>query len=227
MECNISEIFVSIQGEGPRLGVPAVFLRLAGCNLRCPWCDTRYAWGEGRRVRIEELTELLERLALSTATRLLVLTGGEPLLQRKCLEELILGIRERGVRLEPGLETNGTLPPGRMLDLIDHAVVSPKLSNSLYGGTGRPEASRVHPDWFRAYREGARVYWKFVVGSREDLEEVDAFVERYRLRVEDVWLMPLAESVEEQRRLLPLLVAHAIKKGYNVTPRLQHLAGVR
>ncbi len=227
MECRVSEVFVSVQGEGPHLGTPSVFVRLAGCNLRCPWCDTKYSWSGGRAMDVNELVSLLEKLESATRARLLVLTGGEPLLQRDCIVELLQGLRGRGSRLAPALETNGTLPPGRLLGLLDHAVVSPKLSNSGYGGTSRPEAARVHDEWFKAYERGARVYWKFVVGSRRDLEEVDRFVEEHGLRVEDVWLMPLATSMEEQMRILPLLVGHAVIKGYNVTPRLQYLAGVR
>ncbi|AEM38645.1 Radical SAM domain protein [Pyrolobus fumarii 1A] len=228
IKCVISEVFVSLQGEGPRIGTPALFVRLAGCNLRCPWCDTKYAWSAGRQTSVDELVHHVEKIVNTTGVRLLVFTGGEPLLQRECLVTLLEELGSRGVHIEASIETNGTIPPGPLAYMLDHAVISPKLSNSNYGGTNKPLSTRVAQEWLRLYHEKfLPVYWKFVIGSRDDLIEVDEFVDRHGINPQDVWLMPLSTSIEEQTRLLPLLAGHAIRRGYNVTPRLQHLARIK
>src|SRR5580704_12731997 len=85
----ITEIFKSIQGEGTRAGLPCIFVRLTGCNLRCTWCDTAYAFHGGKKMTVDEVTALVDELAgrreilapSSTTIRLVELTGGEPLLQ--------------------------------------------------------------------------------------------------------------------------------------------------
>jgi len=82
----ITEIFRSIQGEGTRAGLPCIFVRLTGCNLRCTWCDTAYAFYGGKQISVEEICERVHELSLPSAAsgneiRLVELTGGEPLLQ--------------------------------------------------------------------------------------------------------------------------------------------------
>jgi len=107
---RVCEAFVSIAGETSLAGTPAVFLRLAGCNLRCRWCDTARAWEGGREVPLAAL----EALVLRQRPRLVVLTGGEPLLQPACLA---LAGRLRDAGRTVMVETNGSLdvgvvPPG-------------------------------------------------------------------------------------------------------------------
>ncbi len=219
MECRVVEVFRSLQGEGPEAGTPAVFVRLAGCNLRCPWCDTKYAWSGGEVVEAREVAERVARLA--HGAELLVLTGGEPLLQPRCIAKLLEELGLMRVYLRPALETNGTLPPGPLAFMLDHAVVSPKLSNSRYGGTGRPEAARVHPDWLTLYRRGyPRIYWKFVVRDESDVEEVEAFVERHGVERRDVWLMPLASNRDEYMVVAARVARLALEKGFRFSPRL-------
>src|SRR5260221_8110511 len=113
---RISEIFESIQGEGACAGAPSVFVRLATCNLRCRWCDTRYTWDwsayryedEVRRVSV---TEVALRLRASAAPHLVV-TGGEPLLQQPALASLF---ESPGSSRVVHVETNGTLAPSAPL----------------------------------------------------------------------------------------------------------------
>jgi len=227
--CRVSEVFTSIQGEGPFLGAPAVFVRLSTCNLRCPWCDTKYAWQRGRIEPIGRLLEKIDSMLSSVPAWLVVVTGGEPLLQQDCVVNICLFAQRRDVLCS--IETNGVIGPSpRLLTVVDHVVVSPKLSNSFWGGLGSPEKAAVNREWFRVYHSnsmGVKVYWKFVVASPKDLEEVDDFVETHHIQPKDVFLMPLSTTVEEQLRLLPLLVGHALRRGYRVTPRLHILASVR
>jgi len=165
----------------------------------------------------------------NTSTWLVVVTGGEPLLQQNCVIDICGFAQKRGALC--AIETNGVIrPSSRLLTVVDHVVVSPKLSNSFWGGFGSPEKAAVNHEWFRVYHStamGVKVYWKFVIGSPKDLKEVDDFVTSHRLQPRDVFLMSLSITVEEQLRLLPLLVGHALRRGYRVTPRLHILASVR
>ena len=118
---NVNEIFQSIQGEGAQAGIPAVFLRLQGCNLRCPWCDTKGALDPGGGT-VMSRKKVMEQINQHTPN-LVVVTGGEPLLQTAGLQVLIHNLDQRKHGWH--LETNGTLapPPVRLFDWI---TVSPK-----------------------------------------------------------------------------------------------------
>jgi 7-carboxy-7-deazaguanine synthase len=98
----VNEIFRSIQGESTRAGLPCTFVRLTGCNLRCVWCDTAYAFDEGRRMTVEDVLAQVEQLG----SRLVELTGGEPLAQRETLR-LSAELLARGYTVL--LETGGSL----------------------------------------------------------------------------------------------------------------------
>src|SRR5215213_2673976 len=103
---RIAEIFLSIQGEGKRMGLPSVFVRVSGCNLRCQWCDTPYAsWSpEGMETSVEAI---LNEVALRP-TRFCVVTGGEPMVA-KGIHELLAGLRSAGKHIT--IETAGTVAP--------------------------------------------------------------------------------------------------------------------
>ena len=118
----ISETFTSLQGEGILAGTPSFFIRTSGCNLRCQWCDTPYtSWlPEGRRTKTDELVAL----AVASGTRHVVVTGGEPLLQRS-IADLTCRLGAAGLHLT--VETAGTVDPDFHCDLLS---VSPKTSNS-------------------------------------------------------------------------------------------------
>ncbi len=125
---KISEVFWSAQGEGVCSGVPAIFIRLAGCSLRCPYCDTRGAWTRGRRMSVEAVMAAVAGLKVSYPQARLVLTGGEPLEQD--LGELAAACRRQSLFIS--VETNGL----HFQDLpIDWWTVSPK----------DVAAYRVHP----------------------------------------------------------------------------------
>jgi organic radical activating enzyme len=116
---KISNIFQSVQGEGLRAGTPAIFVRLSGCSLRCPYCDTRDAWSAGRRMSLAEIEAAVAVLKDSAPQSRLVITGGEPLQQD--LGELAGRFREKKYFL--ALETNGL----HFQDLpLDWWTVSPK-----------------------------------------------------------------------------------------------------
>jgi len=222
---RVAEVFVSVQGEGPSLGKPAVFLRLAGCNLRCSWCDTKYAWSGGEELGVEEVAERVRSLLRRFGgVSLLVVTGGEPLLQSGELAELLARLRREVPHLEVEVETNGTVDPRGVLAYVDRLIVSPKLSNS-----GLPEeVRRVSDGVVEAVRtHGDRVYVKVVVEGREDVKEVLQVVRELGVSRDRVYLMPQASTLEELRRKLPAVVEVAVEYGFRVSDRLQVVGGIR
>src|SRR5581483_5723976 len=165
------EIFESIQGEGPSAGRPSVFLRLAYCNLRCSWCDTRYTWDWQNYDPQREVSEYsiaqLDAALNEFESENLVLTGGEPLLQQDRIEVLLERQSRRGRRIE--VETNGTiLPTLQMEGLVNQWNVSPKLENS-----GETAARRRILSVLDAYRKNERAFFKFAIQSPSDVIEVE------------------------------------------------------
>jgi organic radical activating enzyme len=216
---RVSEVFVSVQGEGPSLGRPAVFLRLSGCNLSCTWCDTKYAWYGGEELSVDVVAKrVLDLLRRYRGVSLLVVTGGEPLLQSEELAELLARLRREIPHLEVEVETNGTVDPRAVIDYVDRLIVSPKLSNS-----GLPEeVRRVSEGVIEVIRTRRdRVYVKVVVEGPEDTEELLRLVKELGVARDRVYLMPQASTLEELRRKLPTVVEMAIEYGFRVSDRLQ------
>lgn len=170
---RVSEIFRSIQGEGPTAGATATFLRLSACNLRCHYCDTPYTWDferfdAAREAHTNTVDELAEQLLASPIDRLIV-TGGEPMLQQQALVPLF-------ERLPPTLlievETNGTiLPTEPMLQRVSQWNVSPKLALS-----GMPVDERVVMSVLRTFAACERAWLKLVVAEPSDMQEGDQIV---------------------------------------------------
>lgn len=211
----VSEIFDSVQGEGPSQGFPCTFLRLAGCNLTCVWCDTDYSWNWTKYdVREQTLTEGVALLAARFATsRRLVITGGEPLLQQRALEQLF-GALPPSLPIE--IETNGTLAPSLAVAArVDQWNVSPKLSHS-----GEPPERRLNPAALAAFRDTGRAWLKLVAESSADESELKAIVNLVSWPSERVYLMPQCRSSAELANLTPSIVNLAMSTGYKFTNRL-------
>jgi 7-carboxy-7-deazaguanine synthase len=223
LSVRISEIFFSIQGEGLLTGVPSVFVRTSGCNLRCDWCDTPYAsWQpEGPEMSPEDiLAEVVKHPA-----RHVVITGGEPMIAR--------GVREfittlRGLGRHVTIETAGTIAPEGCV--VDLASLSPKLAGSTpseaKAGSAwvrRHEETRFQPEVLRAWIETALDYQlKYVIASEADLEEARAQVSTLGVLVpaDKVLLMPEGTSLEAMRRHYPLLIEACKRHGHRLSPRL-------
>lgn len=182
------EIFHSIQGEGVNAGTPAVFLRLALCNLTCTWCDTKYTWDWDNYEIKKELISLSEKEVIGRILRFnrphLIITGGEPMLQQKELAVLTTSLIHQGFYCE--LETNGTISPSpTMINNISQWNVSPKTT-----GSGNKRGKREVTRAINAFRELNNVYFKFVIESREDIKEVTQLVNSYDISSNRVILMP-------------------------------------
>jgi len=105
-ELEVSEIFASLQGEGIYIGVPQIFVRLAGCNLRCSWCDTKYTWKSGKRMSLDAIVNGVKRLTKETGIKEVCITGGEPLVQD--ITDLVYCLLPS---YDISIETNGTIEP--------------------------------------------------------------------------------------------------------------------
>jgi organic radical activating enzyme len=211
----VSEIFDSVQGEGPSQGYPCTFLRLAGCNLACTWCDTEYSWNWAKYdVRKEAYTEVIGTLAARFgASRRLVITGGEPLLQQRALEQLLSQLPST---LPIEIETNGTLEPTSYLaHRVDQWNVSPKLSHS-----GETHERRLNPAALQKFRDTGRAWLKLVTQSIDDSDELSTIVNLVTWPSERVYLMPEARSPAQLTNLTPQIVNLAIATGYKFTNRL-------
>jgi 7-carboxy-7-deazaguanine synthase len=216
---KVSEIFHSIQGEGPNIGVPSVFLRLAVCNLTCSWCDSKYTWDwkeydYGKEVSEVSVDEVVRKIQ-SYDCKHLVITGGEPMLQQHELSELVEILRRRGYTFE--VETNGTiLPIQELKDTINQWNVSPKITNS-----GNSVELREKPEVYKAFGGLPNACFKFVVDSEDDLSEILLLVGKYELPNDRVMLMPQATSEEKLYEKSSWLAEICKKYGFRFTTRLQ------
>lgn len=216
----VAEVFgPTVQGEGPSTGRAAAFVRLGRCNLACRWCDTPYTWDWAHHDPAEELTTMAVADVVAAVEAmgagLLVVTGGEPLLQQRHLPPLLEAARARGWEVE--VETAGTVAPtAAVAGLVDRFNVSPKLANS-----GMALERRYRPDVLRAFRAGGRAAFKFVVADPAELPEVEAMVAECGLA--PVWVMP--EGTDEGTVLARMraLAPHVVARGWNLTTRLQIL----
>lgn len=175
---QITEIFKSIQGESTHAGLPCVFVRLTGCNLRCTWCDSEYTFQGGRKMSIEEV--LNEVFRLSPDGGLVEITGGEPMLQEREAVPLMQRLIESGYSVL--LETSGERPLERVPSEVAK-IVDVKCPDSGEGNTFRLENLETLTP---------RDEVKFVLAGRADYEFARDFIHRYDLarRVNAVLLSP-------------------------------------
>lgn len=216
------EIFSSVQGEGVSAGVASTFVRLATCNLRCSWCDTAYTWDWSRFDRAEQTMELsVDAIAedvLSRAPRNVVITGGEPLIQRRQLLPLITRLKAAGLRIE--IETNGTIAPGELAQSegVDQWNVSPKLRHA-----GNEGLDRLPENVLREFASRPNAFFKFVVQQESDLAEVEALREQFVIPPERVVLMPEGTTAAQLNARSPWLAETCAERGYRFSSRLHIL----
>jgi 7-cyano-7-deazaguanosine (preQ0) biosynthesis protein QueE len=215
------EIFCSVQGEGVNIGKPAVFLRLGLCNLKCIWCDTKYTWDWETYDQKEQLVEVpLEDVGqeiLKYNRKYLVVTGGEPMIQQSQLIPLLENLKRSEFFIE--IETNGTIVPGRrLLNLIDHWSVSPKLQNS-----GNPRLLREVPECYRLFAGTTSSHFKYVIQSKDDFKEVQTISDKYDVAPDKIILMPEAQSREALLDRSKWLVELCKAQGYLFCTRLHIL----
>ena len=209
----ITEIFKSVQGESTRAGLPCIFVRLTGCNLRCTWCDTAYAFHGGKKMSVEEVCERVDALAgreedmsgSQARVPLVELTGGEPLLQEEIypLAEKLLA---EGYTVM--IETSGERFVGR----LPREVI--KIVDVKCPDSGEPDTFDMNN--LDALSENDEV--KFVLATRRDYEFAKEFTARHELarRVKQVLFSPVFEDPEgkwpglEARELVEWMLADGL-----------------
>ena len=217
----ISEIFHSLQGEGLLMGVPSVFVRTSGCNLRCNWCDTPYASWKPEGVQLT-VGEILAEVA-KYPSRHIVLTGGEPMIAPE-IHELAFQLQERGKHIT--IETAATVPPRGIA--CDLASLSPKLRHSAPDARlddtwrRRHEELRWQPDVVAQWIGSGEYQLKFVVGREADLAEIETMISQTGCAVspERVLLMPEGVTREALAAKAAWLSDLCKARGYRYCPRL-------
>ena len=219
---KISELFFSIQGEGELTGVPSVFVRTSGCNLRCRWCDTKYAsWKpEGENVTINDLLDKV----CSYPARHVVISGGEPMIA-KGIEEFTHLLKESGKHIT--IETAGTISPNGIQ--CDLASLSPKLSDSTpkegdinKEWIDRHESKRLDYDILSEWVNAYNFQLKFVVSKEEEIKEIQNVISRIEGKIlpEKVLLMPEGIDPDTLRSRYDLLIDLCKENGYRLCHRL-------
>jgi len=217
---EISEIFCSLQGEGFLVGTPSVFIRLAGCPLRCKWCDTKYAWDSkaGDDYSIEKVIQIVQKWP----GRFIVITGGEPITNPD-LQALVQKLKTAGRHIT--IETAGiAFIPDLACDLMS---ISPKLSNSIPAEPKLAEIQeKFRPDIAVLHKliDNYNYQLKFVVDSLADLPEIEQTIEKLgRVDSEKVILMPQAATADEFLAKSPMVAEMCRRTSFTFGQRLQVL----
>src|SRR3989344_1399159 len=222
---KISETFYSIQGEGKYMGVPSFFIRTSYCNLRCQWlrpdgsisrCDTPYtSWNpEFEETSLDDLIAQTKKFAASQV----VITGGEPFLQREELQELCRRLKQLDKFIT--LETNATIYADLEADFIS---MSPKLSSSTPRGTAferNHERHRLNPEAIAKFMNNHDYQLKYVVSCSDDLAEILEINRQLSIPREKVYLMPESKTLAELNQSAPAVVELAKEYGFNYSDRL-------
>lgn len=218
---RIAETFTSVQGEGLWAGTPSVFVRVSGCNLRCSWCDTKYAswYPEGPTMQVEEIATEVVQLAQGKIEHV-VLTGGEPMLF-DAIVPLAEQLKKHGFTIT--VETAGTVYQDLPCDLMS---ISPKLANSTPDETElrfNHEDKRTNIAVLSQLIDRYDCQLKFVVDPDRtgDIQEIEALLERLpTIEPDKVLLMPEGTDAETLDRRTKILVPIAVERGWGVSPRL-------
>jgi 7-carboxy-7-deazaguanine synthase len=206
---RITEIFYSLQGEGFLAGVPSVFIRLAGCPLRCKWCDTKYAWDEreGNDYSIEEVLQEVQKWRC----KFIVITGGEPMTNPD-LPELVQKLKTPDRHIT--IETAGiAFVPDLACDLMS---ISPKTSNA--------DTEQINIEVLQQLIDAYDYQLKFVVDSQNDLPEIQQIIKDLgNVDLEKVMLMPQAATRDELLAKSPMVAEMCRQTGFAFCQRLQVL----
>lgn len=212
---KISEIFYSIQGEGNLVGVPSVFVRTSGCNLRCAWCDTPYtSWKpEGEERSLDSIVEQVN----SYGAAHVVITGGEPMIAPE-IEELTHRLTQHIT-----IETAGTVDAQVRCDLMS---ISPKLANSTPHArengrwAAQHERLRYQPEILRRLIQLYPYQLKFVISEPADIDQVNAIVNDIGAARNRVVLMAEGTDAVTLAERGRWLVEIAKREGFRMTPRM-------
>lgn len=207
----INECFLSIQGEGRNAGKLSIFLRTQGCNLKCPWCDTKDSWSDAQNVDVYTLSlnEIITEIERHSQCRHVVITGGEPMLHFEKMIPLFRELKKKDYTLE--IETNGSYSLGHNDLFFSQVNVSYKITNR-----------EIAPYALKAIDR--RYDYKFVIRSKSDVEAIEKLLEEQPyINRENIYLMPEGAVKEVQEMHMEEISRWAIEHGFNFSPRLHVL----
>jgi 7-carboxy-7-deazaguanine synthase len=211
---KIAELFYSIQGEGSLVGVPSVFIRTSGCNLRCAWCDTPYtSWQpEGAELTLGQIVDEVK----ARPARHVVVTGGEPMIAPEIIP---LTERLRGLGLHITIETAGTVFQPVACDLMS---ISPKLANSTPNDPWAAQHNRlrIQPEVLLELMARYPYQLKFVIEKPDDLEELRALIRVLDADRNRVMLMPEGTDRDRLLERAVWLAEICKQEGFRFSPRL-------
>ncbi len=217
---RVSEIFYSLQGEGFLAGLPSIFIRLAGCPLRCKWCDTKYAWDRtaGAHYTIDKILQTVQQWPCE----FVVITGGEPMINSD-LPQLVKKLKDLEKHIT--IETAGIAFISSLA--CDLMSISPKLSNST---PEDPALAEIHEDSrldlavLRELIDNYNYQLKFVVDSPKDMPEIRQTIEQIEnVDSKKVMLMPQAVTRDELLAKSPMVADLCKQTGFAFSQRLQIL----
>lgn len=204
----VSEIFYSLQGEGPHIGKPFIFIRFGGCNLQCSWCDTKYTWHpdhiDYKWLDKGAVSDTIQKLRQETGCTNVVFTGGEPAMWQPQMKE----IQEAFPECNYDIETNGSIALSGNFRLV---VVSPKFTSS----GNKPYELKILP--------AENVVYKFVMSEQEDIEELLEIQAKYSIPSDKIYLMPEGTTNEVLQKRSPWVAELCRQHGFSFTPRLDVL----
>lgn len=233
------------QGEGKLLGTPCLFIRLSGCNLKCAWkglngngspCDTPYSSHNAEKniMDVEDVVAIVKANTLPQNIKYIVISGGEPTLQKEALIELTYRLNNLGYHIT--IETNGTKYISELTHYVDLISMSPKLSSSTPWedhliNTGIKyneklahlhECNRINANAIQEWiYESQDFQLKFVVTNQEDIEEIETLLSAFEgYKPSDICLMPEGVDVDTLNTRTKWMVEEALKRGWRFTPRL-------
>jgi 7-carboxy-7-deazaguanine synthase len=201
---KITEIFLSLQGEGKNQGKPCLFIRLSGCNLHCQWCDTRYALGDGKEVSPDVILEQVWR----RNPKYVCITGGEPLLQAGELEPLLASLHKKEIAID--IETNGTLDFKRLQPYSSICMDVKCPSSGEKSDLTLLNAIRTHDSV------------KFVVNDLKDLAYVQEVLENHRIAGE-IFMTPVFGS--DCKAIADYILSHNLPVRFQV--QLHKIIGMK
>ena len=177
---KVNEIYLSVQGESSYTGLPCVFVRLTGCNLRCIWCDTAYAFYEGKSMSIDEIVGKVKNFGV----KLIEITGGEPLMQEN-VYPLMNGLIEKGFQVL--LETGGSLS----LEKVPRNII--KIMDIKCPGSGEHKNNNLDNLKFLETKDEV----KFVILNRHDYEWSRDLIHKYKIHeIAHILISPVYDKLE-------------------------------
>jgi 7-carboxy-7-deazaguanine synthase len=196
---KVNEYFASIQGEGPLVGEPTIFIRLSGCNLKCDFCDTKYH-KDVMKFSMKELVQYISESRIKSIT----FTGGEPTIQENNImfHQLLSAYDD----FHLAIETNGTILTKFVWDTI---VISPKKE-------------RIDKDVLQRYVAMENTYFKFVYESKNN-KWWEKLIRELEIPSEKIYIMPEGATKKEQEEKMIEVWNYCIRKGYNFSPRIHVL----